>query len=103
MRIQKKFQGTVPKNKILDTYSESQTDTYSCKTINDLVGAGGGSIDMTVPIASESKLGGIKVGRNLSIEEDGTLNAEAGDVSKEYVDSLIGDINSVLATLTEVN
>lgn len=30
-----------------------------------------------LPIASETTLGGIKVGSNLTIEEDGTLNAEA--------------------------
>ena len=34
-----------------------------------------------LPIASETQLGGIKVGNNLTIEEDGTLNAE----STEYV------------------
>ena len=38
MKIQKKFQGTIPENKILDTYSESQTDTYSCNKINGLLG-----------------------------------------------------------------
>lgn len=31
-----------------------------------------------IPIASASELGGIKVGKNLSIETDGTLNAEGG-------------------------
>lgn len=31
-----------------------------------------------IPTASTSKLGGIKVGKNLSITEDGTLNAEGG-------------------------
>lgn len=36
----------------------------------------GGSGDL--PIASASTLGGIKVGDNLTIEEDGTLNAQAG-------------------------
>lgn len=35
MKIIKKFQGTVPDNKILDTYSTSQTDTYSCAYAND--------------------------------------------------------------------
>ena len=30
-----------------------------------------------LPIASETQLGGIKVGNNLTIEEDGTLNAES--------------------------
>lgn len=33
--------------------------------------------DYHLPIASETVLGGIKVGNNLTIEEDGTLNAEA--------------------------
>lgn len=32
----------------------------------------------TLPIASDSRLGGIKVGENLTIEDDGTLNAQAG-------------------------
>lgn len=34
MKIQKKFQGTIPENKIMDAYSESNTDTYSCNYIN---------------------------------------------------------------------
>lgn len=33
--------------------------------------------DYHLPIASETVLGGIKVGTNLTIEEDGTLNAES--------------------------
>ena len=47
MRIQKKFQGTVPKNKILNTHSDSETDTYSCNKINELIssGTGTGTID----------------------------------------------------------
>ena len=35
MKIRKAFQGTVPENKILDTYSQSQTDTYSCNYVNN--------------------------------------------------------------------
>lgn len=34
MRIIKKYQGTVPENKILNTYSNSQTDVYASKFIN---------------------------------------------------------------------
>ena len=34
MKVIKRFQGTVPDNKILDTYSTSNTDTYSCNFIN---------------------------------------------------------------------
>ena len=40
MKIRKAFQGTMPENKILDTYSTSQTDTYSCSYINGLSGYG---------------------------------------------------------------
>lgn len=37
MRIRKAFQGTIPPNKILDTYSTSKTDTYSCNYINSKI------------------------------------------------------------------
>lgn len=37
MKIQKKFQGTIPENKIMDTYSSSNTDTYSCNYINSQI------------------------------------------------------------------
>ena len=36
MKIQKKFQGTIPDNKIMDTYSPSNTDTYSCNQVNKM-------------------------------------------------------------------
>ena len=52
MRIQKKFQGKIPDNKILNMFSESLTDTYSCDFINNLTGAGNITIkeeDPTVP------------------------------------------------------
>lgn len=35
MRIRKTFQGEVPENKIVNTQSSSQTDTYSCDFINN--------------------------------------------------------------------
>lgn len=37
-----------------------------------------GTPPYTLPIASADTLGGIKVGNNLTIDEDGTLNAQAG-------------------------
>lgn len=40
MKIRKAFQGTIPDNKILDTYSTSQTDTYSCNYVNGIVETG---------------------------------------------------------------
>lgn len=40
-------------------------------------GGGGGGGSYTLPIASESVLGGVKVGNGLSIENDGKLNVNA--------------------------
>lgn len=37
MKIQKTFQGSVPENKILNTDSNSQTDTYSCDYIKKIL------------------------------------------------------------------
>lgn len=39
----------------------------------------------TLPIASANTLGGIKVGANLSIDQDGVLSAAGGGESKEYL------------------
>lgn len=46
----------------------------------------GGSGSYELPIASETTLGGIKVGENLTIDEDGTLNAESGDGGAEHTE-----------------
>ena len=37
-----------------------------------------------IPIASSSEIGGIKVGNNLSIDYDGTLNASSSEVEVDY-------------------
>ena len=42
-------------------------------------GGGGGGSSYVLPVATENKLGGIKVGNNLNIEPDGTLNANGCD------------------------
>lgn len=36
MKIKKTFQGSIPENKILNSNSTSQTDTYSCEKINEM-------------------------------------------------------------------
>ena len=56
--------------------------------------------DYVLPTATQSRLGGIKVGRNLSVEADGTLNAqaEAGDVQ-----SVNGKTGVVVLTNEDVN
>ena len=52
---------------------------------------GGGGQPYELPIASKDILGGIKVGRNLSIEEDGTLNAEGGGGTQITVDDHLSE------------
>lgn len=37
MKIKKTFQGIIPENKILNSESTSETDTYSCNYINTIV------------------------------------------------------------------
>lgn len=49
-------------------------ETITDSTVFDIDQEGGA---FELPIASDSVLGGIKVGQNLTIEADGTLNAEA--------------------------
>ena len=68
----------------------------------------------TLPIAGASTLGGIKVGTNLSIAGDGTLSADAqpailysgtgqntdGAMTQKAVSDIIGDVETILTTLT---
>lgn len=70
MKIRKAFQGTVPENKILDTYSQSQTDTYSCNYVN------GVSLDM---FRFRKYIKNITVGANgMTTTNMGSVNAPDG-------------------------
>ena len=67
----------------LDTVDQNLSKTSdvnfnSVKADNDIVAFSTGISTDKFPIASSTALGCIKVGENLTIEEDGTLNAEAG-------------------------
>ena len=56
-------------------------------------GGGGGGGSYTLPIASESVLGGVKIGNGLSIENDGKLNVNASvpsEVQYSTVEKRIG-------------
>lgn len=75
--------GYLIEHQSLDHLQEKLVSGSNIKTINgkSILGDGnivvGGGGDYTLPIASKDTLGGIKVGANLTIEEDGTLNATA--------------------------
>ena len=61
-------------------------------------------LEVELPIASADVVGGIKVGENLTITEDGTLNAQAGgagDVTKEYVDAQVAGVEAHLETFEQ--
>lgn len=64
----------------------------SSKIIAALVNVGNWLLDngaYTLPIASASRLGGIKVGQNLTITEEGVLNAQAGGGSDVSVTPIV--------------
>jgi hypothetical protein len=58
-------------------------DISGSRSLNGNVNGNIGGSSYVLPIASKNVLGGIKVGENLTIEEDGTLNAQAGREEKE--------------------
>ena len=69
---------------------------------DNVISATGGVVDL--PIASGTTLGGIKVGENLTISEDGTLSATGGggtggEVSKEEFDALVARVAALEALI----
>lgn len=54
------------------------------EALNDADIGGGGGETYTLPPATPETLGGIKVGANLTVEDDGTLNATGGGSGTLY-------------------
>ena len=72
MKIRKAYQGTVPENKILDTYSTSQTDTYSCNYVNNklewtLLGTTTGTNEINLPSSFNELLAMPQVAGNTNL------------------------------------
>lgn len=69
----------------------------------------GGGSSYTLPVATISKLGGIKVGSNLSVTADGVLSVESKVLTtdtgytKAEIDTKIGDIETVLDNIIAGN
>ena len=59
----------------------SDVNFGSVKATGDIIAYSTGQSTENYPIASNTALGTVKVGKNLTIDADGTLNAEAGGVT----------------------
>jgi hypothetical protein len=72
------YNQTEVNNLLADKANKSDVPTKTSQLTND--GSDGTNPFISeIPIASSTQLGGIKVGNNLSIEADGTLNASEGE------------------------
>lgn len=69
---------------------ETQTIEGDVMSTKDIVAFSTKEHDIVLPIASRNALGAIKVGKNLSISEDGTLDSEAGGGGASSWDELTG-------------
>ena len=73
---QRQAADTVLDNKVdAETTAREQADTNINNEINNIKN---GTTPIPLPIASANRLGAVKVGQNLTITEDGTLNAAGG-------------------------
>lgn len=61
-----------------------QVNMNAAQTLSANINAGAGG-SYTLPIASSETLGGVKVGANLTIDEDGTLNAVGGSETPSII------------------
>lgn len=98
------------------THYYKKTETYNQTEVNNLLANKANTSDIPtktsqltndgsngtnpfiseIPIASGTQLGGIKVGNNLSIEADGTLNASEGEQKTHKYKMLGSPMNEVL-------
>lgn len=76
--------------------TSTQYPTLTSDERTKLAGIESGANKYILPPATDSTLGGIKVGENLTIEEDGTLNASGGELTTdELVSVCVTDFISV--------
>lgn len=66
----------IDKKKYITTLVQTEDGEELAVKVTNLGGGGGGGY--VLPTATASRLGGIKVGENLTVEADGTLNAQVG-------------------------
>ena len=89
------YNKTEVNNLLADKANKSDVPTKTSQLTND--GSDGTNPFISeIPIASGTQLGGIKVGNNLSIEADGTLNASGGGQKTHKYKMLGSPMNEVL-------
>lgn len=89
------YNQTEVNNLLADKANKSDVPTKTSQLTND--GSDGTNPFISeIPIASSTQLGGIKVGNNLSIEADGTLNASGGGQKTHKYKMLGSPMNEVL-------
>ena len=89
------YNKTEVNNLLADKANKSDVPTKTSQLTND--GSDGTNPFISeIPIASSTQLGGIKVGNNLSIEADGTLNASGGGQKTHKYKMLGSPMNEVL-------
>lgn len=65
---------------------------------------GGSGIGYSIPIASETQLGGVKIGNGIAISSDGTISAKADEALVETaIEAIKEEFADVVATEDEVN
>lgn len=92
MKIKKQFQGVIPENKILNTESTSQTDTYSCEYINEQVK----EVYSTEETAIGTWIDGKKLYRKVINVTIPSTNTD-GQISEKMID-ISNNINKVIKT-----
>lgn len=85
MKLRKVYQGVIPEHKILNQFSESQSDTYSCQTINTMIS----EIDVSDAVIEETDPTVPQHVKNITEEEIAKWNASGSGTLTEEVDPTV--------------
>lgn len=84
MKITKNYTISANSYVEVDIYDDMAKTGVAEMAITNINGTSGGST-YTLPIATADTLGGVKIGDNLSIDENGVLSAQAGGASLDII------------------
>ena len=84
MKLRKVYQGVIPEHKILNSFSESQSDTYSCETINTMIS----EIDLSNAVVEETDPTVPQHVKNITEEDIAKWNSGTGSDGIEFNDAV---------------